>query len=285
MYTFYFQALEQNWQYKLVALKGPSEPFDLDLGKIYPINRLDYILDLGHRVVIQPKNSTVTDLPNRMFYAKGYRGPKIKTWSEEYAEAVKKYFENNPGWANTPNDKIAQNANSAAWTELGDDIVPTHEYAETETCPVTDLPLSECKDRFPSFHRPEDEQDFIDYANGSQPNWCGEDLGQDPLNADSLERESYIRGDAQPLIAEVAEVAQSAKPAIGPLPPQAPLSGYAWALQPSITVPLGTMLNPAEKELMDVTFSEKGFLGLMSQAVPEEPSWWELVKNWIKKDF
>lgn len=232
LYTFYFQALKLNKfdqrNYKLVAFKGFEVPANMNLGFGYLPQTLDALVSSGYRVVIQPAKAVVDKAPTRMFYAKGYRGPKAKTANSEVAI-----------------------------------------YALN--------------------------QEFVNWANGQERDFCNEDFGQDPLNVDSLEREAYIRGD---------------KPSIGPLPPQAPLAAspmstvgdrwntgtgiyrYSYKFNPELSPvllapmeplnytdywnpPIGTMLNPAEKiEIAEIADNAK-----------EEPSWWQLLKDWVKSDF
>jgi hypothetical protein len=265
MYTFYFQAYP-NFNYKLVAYKGPEPPTYPELGYYYLGQTLDGLVDSGYRVVIQPKPADAINeySPAQMFYAPGWRSSKIA--------------------------KVAGFAENAKTERI------------CRICSVTGIPVSECKVHYPDFHAETKDavyRTFVNWANGDNgdnggvKDFCGEDFGQDPVKADSLEREIAI-------------------PGIGPLPPMAPLAPIGrvygmWHSEVSVPAAPTDKEKRAAKDLFEsrngpiesisaddyLAFRESQALktanstiaGVAGFAENAKPSWRQLFKKWFNPEF
>ena len=92
MYTFYFRAcaaaLSATTRAKLIAVKGIHTPIYPALGQEYGEDAMRSLVELGHKVIIEPKKPSPFPDPSvchdkgdtavpTMRYAKGYRAPNL----------------------------------------------------------------------------------------------------------------------------------------------------------------------------------------------------------------
>jgi hypothetical protein len=86
VYTFYFKQVAYKVKYKLVAIKGDTQPIEPELGAEYSIYGLHDLVDCGCQVIMipafpacSPISGVVDDkgVAPTMRYAKGYRGPQL----------------------------------------------------------------------------------------------------------------------------------------------------------------------------------------------------------------
>ena len=263
MYTFYFQPNFKNGLFKLVAFKGLGSLMGVTLGQQYPPTELYSLANYGHRVVIDSLIGEISKDAS-MFYAKGYRSPG--------PSEIRIPVSDDPEYL-----KFVDYANGGSIADYcGEDF-------------------GHGKDSAPA-PAPENSAEIADNAKNAPATQPGigplppqaslAPIGDNPLLIPS----GYVYGTwhakvevpRQPTWQETQHYQKLREIRNGPLT-EIPAEEYLqWKEEQALKE--ANELAAKGKEAMDKSLREAIAIGERKFQYPE-PSWWQMLKNWIKTDF